>query len=203
MVDESFEADQAAIDAMIGDFRGQRFLSPPPDPRLIDPTLLRALSARLADPYAYQWRATRANADLVDALYHTVTQANGSRYGLGIEKIALNDKGESPPVFVGRNGHARMLASDEFKLHYYVTACSMNVCAFISSYDEAVRLLGSLLPGCGFLLHCADGRVAVRLEKEGRAGPWVEASHAALALVLAALEHLERAPHEAAHWRSI
>ena len=82
MVDESFKADQAAIDAMIGDFRGQRFLSPPPDPRLIDPTLLRALSARLADPYAYQWRATRANADLVDALYHTVTQANGSRYGL-------------------------------------------------------------------------------------------------------------------------
>lgn len=199
----SFERDQAAIDAMIGEFRGKRFTEIPPDPRRVDPVRLHALRDRLSDKYAYQWRSTQANADLVDALFHTIVQADGGRYGLHTTKIALNDKGESPPIFVGQRGHARIMASDDHKLHYYVTACSMNVRDFIGSYDEAVRLLDSLLPGHGFLLRHNGGRTAISLQKDGVSGPWTEAGYAALALVIAILAHLEDAPHDAAHWRKI
>ena len=202
-MDDAFALGEDAIDAMIGDFKGKRFREVPNDPRSIDPGRLRALRERLTDKYHYQWRATRANGEIVDALYHTVVTGSPFRYGLCIDKIAVDEKGTEPPVHVAPGGHARVFMSDEYVLHYYITACSMNVKAFITDYDDAVSLLRSLLPRHGFLLRNTVGRTAVRLERDGVEGPWLEADHASLALVLAVLDHLERAPHEAQHWRKI
>ncbi|TXN12188.1 hypothetical protein FV219_05310 [Methylobacterium sp. WL122] len=200
---KNFEKDHAAIMAMIGDFKDKRFREIPPDPRQIDPERLRQLRERLTNKYAYQWRATEANGELVDALFHTITESDGTRMGLGPAKITINDKGVGPPIFVGPRGHARMMESPEYKLHYYITAHSINVLDFITNYDHAVRLLRSLLPGCGFTIHSLSDRTIVRLEKDGCPGPWIEEGSVPLGLVVATLEYLEREPHAALHWRSI
>lgn len=197
------DLEEQAIDAMIGEYRGQRFKQIPPDPRRVDPARLRALSERLSNTYAYRWRETQANGELVDALFHTIATSKGRRWGLCIDKIALDDDGQGPPLVVGPGGHARMILQGWFEPHYYVTACGMSVRDFITSYDEAVRLLDKALPGYGFALRRHGRSTTVRLEKDGTAGPWITGSHAALALVLALLDHLKRAPHEAAPWRTI
>ncbi|MGF3025115.1 hypothetical protein ACQVP2_20120 [Methylobacterium aquaticum] len=198
-----YAGDHRAIEAMIGDYRGQRFREIPPDPRRLDPVRLRGLSERLSNPYAYRWRETQADADLVDALFHTIAPSTKTRWGLCIDTLALDDDGQSPPIVVGPRGHARIFAWGRFERHHYVTACTMSVRPFITSYDEAVRLLDKVLPGYGFALRRADRSTLVRLEKGETTGPWITGSHAALALVLAILDHLERAPHEAAPWRTI
>ncbi|GJD57455.1 hypothetical protein [Methylobacterium dankookense] len=194
---ETHPSDQAAIDAMIGVYKDQRFKAMPPDPRAIDPAQARSIRERLEDKYYYQWRATRADAQLIDALYAGCAQSNGDRYTLCVETIFLDDKGHSPPLRWRPWG-----SCDEFKRYYYVTACSVTVRPFITSYDDAVRLLGSLLPGWGYSLRYAAGRSAVRLERGSETGPWKE-GYPALALVTAILDRLEKFPEEAPDWRSI
>ncbi|AWN48949.1 hypothetical protein DK419_23485 [Methylobacterium terrae] len=200
--DRRSDIEQRAIDAMIGDYRGQRFREIPPDPRRVDPIRLRALSERLSDPYAYRWRETQANAELVDALFHTIPSSNGARWGLCLDKLA-HDEGQGPTIAVASGGPARMFAWGMFEPHHCVTACGMSVRDFITSYDEAVRLLDKVLPGHGFTLQRTGRATTVRLEKDGSIGPRITGSHAALALVLAILDHLEQAPHAAAPWRTI
>ncbi|WP_238271851.1 hypothetical protein [Methylobacterium cerastii] len=200
---KNFEKDHAAIMAMIGDFKDKRFREIPPDPRQVDPERLRQLRERLTNKYAYQWRATEANGELVDALFHTITESDGTRMGLGPAKITINDKGVGPPIFVGPRGHVQIMRSSEYKLHYYITAHSINVLDFVNNYDHALRLLNNLLPGCGFSVHALSKRTVVRLEKDGQSGPWIECGSVALGLVLAILDHAERRPEDLEHWRSI
>ncbi|MDP4024910.1 hypothetical protein Q8W71_19960 [Methylobacterium sp. NEAU 140] len=196
--------DEDAIDALIGDFRGKRFDQVPPDPRTLDVARLRALRERLANPYAYRWREREADAELVDALYHTIAERSGRRWGLCVDRLALDDDGNSPPIYADAQGRANTAACalPEYRVRYYVTACSVTVRPFIRSYDAAVALLGSLLPGYGFTLRCRAQDHAVRLERDGYEGPWIVGPHAAVAIVMAALEHLERSPGEAAPWRA-
>lgn len=200
---KNFEKDHAAVMAMIGDFKDKRFREIPPDPRQIDPERLRQLRERLTDKYAYQWRSTEANGELVDVLFHTIRQSDGTRYGLGPAKIALNEKGESPGLNRFLRGRIQRNGQDEFQVYHYITARSMNVFEFITRYDHAVLLLGSLIPGCGFTIHSLDERTIVRLEKDGQSGPWIECRNVALGLVLNILEHLDRKPEDLKDWRHI
>ncbi|MBE7181938.1 MAG: hypothetical protein INR71_12165 [Terriglobus roseus] len=195
--DAVFERDHGEIMKMIGDYEGKRFEHEPPDPRTVDPVLLRNLRERLENKYSYQWRATRANAELIDALYAGCTQTDGRKYTLCVETMFLNKKGESPPLWWRPFG-----LNDEYKRHYYITACSVDVHPFITSHDDAVRLLRSVLPGWGYSLQHANNCSAVRLERGSEVGPWKE-GYPALALVTAILDRLERFPEEAAHWRSV
>lgn len=195
--DDVFEKDHGAIMEMIGDYHGKRFEQEPPDPRIVDPAKLRSLRERLENKYAYQWRATRADAEIIDALYAGCTQTDGQKYTLCVQPIYLDKEGNSPPFRWQPFG-----PDDKYKRRYYVTACSVSVRPFITSQDDAIRLLNSVLPGWGYSLQHANNRSIVRLERGSETGPWKE-GYPALALVTAILDRLERLPEEAAHWRSV
>lgn len=56
------------MDDMIGAYKDQHFRDTRPDPREIDPAQVRSIRERLEDKYYYQWRATRADTELISAL---------------------------------------------------------------------------------------------------------------------------------------
>lgn len=201
MKDGPEDSSIAMIDAMMGDYREKLFTEIPPDTRRIDPDRLRYLRERLTNEYAYRWRSVEANGELVETLYHTIVKGTDPPMGLGPQKVWRNDKGES--LSGGRaRGHALLGEPDEFQRYYYITARSMSVLEFIQKHEDAVRLLRSLLPDCGYCLRSRGAYTEARLERDEYEGPWMQGSPA-LAVVLAILDHLERFPHEAAHWRHV
>lgn len=203
MKDGPEDSSIAMIDAMMSDYRDKRFREIPPDTRRIDPDRLRYLRERLTNEYAYRWRSVEANGELVDVLYHTIKPPTGSRMGLSPQKILLNDKGQSPHPRDRLAGRDWPGEPSEFQVYYYITASSRNVLDFIQKFEDAIRLLVSLLPDYGYCLRSSKASTAVRLERDGYEGPWIQAGYPAVAVVLAVLDHLERFPQEAAHWPSI
>lgn len=194
--DRDFERDQAAIDAMLEPYRTIRYPERPPDPRIIDPSRLAKLRKRLLDPYAYRWRQVEAVDEIVDALFAPVIQSDGTRYALTTQKIFLNDEGHSP-------GPASRHHGDEFKEHHYITVQTLRLGAFLTSYEEAVRLFNQVLPDWGFTARVMPGGTEVCLERDAVQGAWIGGGPIATLIVAAMLDLLAHAPYEAKAWRTI
>lgn len=187
----------AMHEEMLREYWSERYTEMPQDPRAIDPEKLRALSVRLVDQYHYRWREKEANGEIVDALFQARADNKGDRWSLGTIRIYLNEDGEEP--------HPRWSSydSDEFKPFYYITARSVSVLDFITKFDAANRLLAAVLPDWNYTLQRVGTTYRMRLEKRDHYGPWFEHSVAALAIVLAILDHVADNPDDAKPWRSI
>jgi hypothetical protein len=194
--DRDYERDEAAINAMLAPYRGRRYLQRPPDPRVLDVVRLAALRDRLLDAYAYRWRQVEAVDEIIDALFAPVIQSDGTRFALGVSSIHLNDKGHSPDP---RHRHDL----NEFQRYYYITARSLRLGAFLTSYEEAVRLLGNVLPNWGFVARVTPANdTQIRLEQGRDYGAWISGSSIATLIVAAMLDLLANRPGEAAPWRA-
>lgn len=194
--DRDYESDQAAVDEKLAPYRGRRYQQMPPDPRGIDTARLIALRERLLNKYAYRWRQVEAVDEIVDALFDPIVQSDGTRYALCTDAVFLNDKGESP--------HPRWRGDDsEYKKHFYISVHSLRLGEFLTNYEDAVRLLNSVLPDWGFTARVLPGGTEVRLENGDKHLDWVGGATIATLIVVAMLDLLSNNPKEAKSWRSI
>ncbi|GEO99210.1 hypothetical protein [Methylobacterium haplocladii] len=194
--DRDFERDQAAVDAKLAPYRGIRYPAMPPDPRVIDTSRVLALRNRLLDPYAYRWRHVEAIDEIMDALFEPLIQSQGERYALGTNTIFLNARGESPSP---RN----RMPSNDFKKFHYITVRSLRLGDFLTSYEDAMRLLNNVLPDWGFTARVMTGGTEIRLERGETHRAWIGGAGIATLIVAAMLDLLAQSPQEAKPWRSV
>ncbi|WP_132254906.1 hypothetical protein [Methylobacterium segetis] len=196
IADKDFERDQAAVDAKLAPYWGHHYPERPPDPRIIDPSRLKALRGRLLDKYHYRWRQVEAADEIVDALFEPLIESKGARMALTTQVIFLNDEGHSPDP-------RQRPQPEEFKKYYYITVHSLRLGAFLTSYEEAVRLLNNVLPDWGFTAQVTREEVRVRLERGDEQLDWVTGGSIATLIVAALLDLLADRPTEAKPWRSL
>ncbi len=195
---KTVDTDQPAVDEMLGHYEGLRFRDVPSDPRVIDPARIAALRERLSSRYSYRWRGTEANIELAEALFAARRSSGGGIVYLKTATMLQNAAGQSPPV---TRSPINWGESEGYYKIYYMTVAISRVANYIHSLDAAEALVRQVLPAAGYRLTWGAGGHRLRLEQGNEVGPWFEGFPAALALVIAMLERLERRPEDAAAWR--
>lgn len=189
------KSDLDIHEEMLRPFKGQFYLEPPPDPRIIDPARIRALRERILSPYSYTWRDREANFEIAEAIFGARRESDPENVvHLITDSMLRDERGWST---LSRH------PGPEFKRYHYVTVAISTQPDYLHSIGPAAGLMGKLFPGFGYDYQYRGEYQRLRLAKEDDLGPWIESDYQPKMLVAAVLERLERYPDHAPQWRHL